>query len=72
MDAFLEQIIEAGNGATAFFIAQVPAARGSVDLIKGHQHAGKKAGVQGQAQGLSQAAKDALARALGVAAAPQA
>ena len=44
----------------------------NIDLIKGHQPAGTKAGVQGQAQGLSQAAKDALARALGMAAAPQA
>ena len=42
------------------------------DMAKGHQPAGKKAGVQGQTQGLSQAAKDALARALGMAAAPQA
>ena len=41
-------------------------------LAKGHQPAGKKAGVQGQAQGLSQMAKDALARALGMPAAPQA
>ena len=47
-------------------------ALGGVDLIKGHQPAGKKAGVQGQTQGLSQAAKDALAIALGMAAAPQA
>ena len=43
-----------------------------VDLIKGPQPAGKKVGGQGQTQGLSQAAKDALARALGMAAAPQA
>ena len=46
--------------------------QGCVDLIKGHQPAGKKAGAQGQAQGLSQVAKDALARALGMPAAPQA
>ena len=46
--------------------------QGCADLIKGHQPAGKKAGVQGQAQGLSMGAKDALARALGMAAAPQA
>ena len=52
-----------------FFIGKL---QGCVDLIKGHQPAGKKAGVQGQTQGLSQAAKDALARALGMAAAPQA
>ena len=44
----------------------------AIDLIKGHQPAGTKAGVQGQAQGLSQAAKGALARALGMPAAPQA
>ena len=50
-------------------------ARGScqgIGLAKGHQPAGKLAGVQGQAQGLSQVAKDALARALGMPAAPQA
>ena len=41
-------------------------------LAKGRQPAGKKAGAQGQAQGLSQVAKDALARALGMPAAPQA
>ena len=49
-----------------------PARAGPIDLTKGHQPAGKKAGVQGQTQGLSQGAKDALARALGMPAAPQA
>ena len=43
-----------------------------IGLAKGHQPAGTKAGVQGQAQGLSQEAKDALARVLGMPAAPQA
>ena len=46
--------------------------QGRAGLAKGHQPAGKKAGVQGQAQGLSQDAKDALARALGMPVAPQA
>ena len=44
----------------------------AIELIKGRQPAGTKAGVKGQAQGLSQVAKDALARALGMPAAPQA
>ena len=41
--------------------------RGGIGLAKGHQ----PAGAQGQAQGLSQVARDALARALGMPAAPQ-
>ena len=43
-----------------------------VGLAKGHQPAGTKAGAHGQVQGLSQVAKDALAVALGMPAAPQA
>ena len=43
-----------------------------IHLIKGHQPAGTKAGVKGQAQGASQVAKGTLARALGMPAAPQA
>ena len=44
----------------------------SVGLIKGHQPAGKRAGSQGHAQGLSQVTKDAMARILARAAAAQA
>ena len=46
--------------------------RHSIDLIKGHQPAGKRIGSQGQAQGLSQEAKDAMARILSRTAAAQA
>ena len=43
-----------------------------IGLAKGHQPAGKRIGSQGQAQGLSQEAKDAMARILPRAAAAQA
>ena len=46
--------------------------QGCAGLVKGHQPDGKKIGAQGQAQGLSLEAKDALRRALGIPAAPQA
>ena len=46
--------------------------QGCIDLAKGHQPAGKRIGSQGQAQGLSQEAKDAMARILARAAAAQA
>ena len=46
--------------------------QGCIDLIKGHQPAGTKAGAQRQAQGLTPAAKEALARFLGSHAAAQA
>ena len=46
--------------------------QGRAGLAKGHQPAGKRAGSQGQAQGLSQVTKDAMARILARAAAAQA
>ena len=44
----------------------------SIYLIKGHQPAGSKAGVQRRAQGLTPAAKESLARLLAIPAAAQA
>ena len=46
--------------------------QGCIDLIKGHQPAGAKTGVQRQVQGLTPVAKEALSRFLGIQTAAQA